>query len=240
MTIGYRLADLTIGLTPAVAPPNAPAGYQPPIPWAASITWTALATCTNNGYLFRTVAGGAGNTSGDGPSQTNLTDSSCTWVAVGALNPLYGTDAAATLPVNTKVRGISPDFGEGEFVYVKFSGTIAAGDNVQYDTYGGTAVAASNTTADGWVCGISMAIQASGTYGWIMIRGVHGAANVLNGIAAGALTCSATTAGRLIVATLVGSALSKLVGANLRLAPVGALNFGLVEVRYPTFLKTTS
>ena len=79
-----------------------------------------------------------------------------------------------------------------------------------------------------------------GTYGWIMIRGVHGAANCLNALQAGAVASSASAAGRFIQGTLVGSAMAKINGAFCRLAPVGALLFGIVEVRYPTFFKSTS
>lgn len=234
MTIGYRPSDLRIGSTPAVANPIAPYGYAAPVPWVASTTWAALSTCTNNGFLFRTVAGGAGNTSGDGPSQASLTDASCTWVAVGPLNSLYGQDAAATLPVGTVVKGVSPDFGEGEFIYVKFSGTVAAGDACVYDTYAGTCVVQPTSFVNG-LEGIAMAAQASGTYGYLMIRGIHGAGSVLNGVAAGGLGNSAATAGRLIAATTSNTVF----GANLRLAPVGALNYGIVEVRYPVQTKTT-
>jgi hypothetical protein len=238
MTIGYRPSEPRLGIAPATPAPYAPAGYLAPVQWTASQTWAALATCVNNGYLFRTVAGGAGNTSGDGPSQSNLTDASCTWVAVGPLNSLYAQDAAATLPVNTKIAGYSPDFGDGEFVYVKFSGTVAAGDLVQYDTYAGTGVAAPTTQVGGSMYGISMAIQASGTYGWIMLRGVHGAANVVNGVAAGIAGSSGAAAGRIIagVVTPIAS-INYLIGAAIRLAPVGALNFGIVEVRYPSLAK---
>ena len=234
MTIGYRLSDRDIGLGPATAPPSILSG-TPAIPWAPSLTFAALSYCTNNGYLFKTTAGGAGNTSGDGPSQGNLVDASCTWVAVGPLNPLYAQDAAATSPPGTKASGISPDFGEGEFVYVKFTGTVVAGDFVVIDGYAQTAVAMPTTFVSG-VGGISMASQASGTYGWVMIRGVHGAANVANAVAAGGTGNSGAAAGRLIAATTNNT----LSGAWVRLTAVGALNFAAVEVRYPTQLKITS
>jgi hypothetical protein len=236
MTIGYRFADRDVGLTPADAPPNILSGTQA-IPWAPSLTFAALSYCTNNGYLFKTTAGGAGNTSGDGPSQTNLTDASCTWVAVGPLNGLYGSDSAATLPLGTLVKGISPDFGEGEFVYVKFTGTVLAGDTVVYNTYAATATTAPVLAAavTGCLYGISMAVQASGTFGWIMIRGVHGAAALANGTAAGMVGISGSTAGTLVLGVVTAiAAINIIFGAQVRLAPVGALAFGIVEVRYPT------
>lgn len=238
MTIGYRLADRTIGLTPAASPPNVLAGVAA-IPWAPSITWAALAFCTNGGYLFKTTSGGAGNTSGDGPSQTNLVDSSCTWVAVGALNGLYGVDTAATQPLGTRVTGISPDFGEGEFIYTKFTGTVQAGDLVVYDIYAQTCVQAPvlATAPSGGLYAICMAIQATGQFGWLMSRGIHGAGNVVNGTAAGLVGVGAA-AGRMAIGVITPLAsVNLLLGAAVRLAPVGALNFGIVEVRYATLNK---
>lgn len=232
MTIGYRFSDPRIGFGPAASPATSP-GAAPQ--WTASQTWAALAYCVNNGYLFRTVAGGAGNTSGDGPSQGNLVDASCTWVAVGPLNPLYAQDAAATVTVGTIAKGISPDFGEGDFQYVKFTGTVVAGDFVVVDSYAQTAVVMPTTPVSG-VGGISMASQASGTFGWVMIKGVHGAANVANAVAAGGTGNSGAAAGRLIAATTNNT----LSGCWIRLAAVGALNFAAVELRYPTQIKITS
>jgi hypothetical protein len=238
MSIGYRFADRDIGLGPASAPPSILSGTQA-VPWAPSLVAAALSYCTNNGYLFKTTAGGTANTSGDGPSQTNLVDASITWVAVGPLNGLYGSDAAATVPVNTRAVGTSPEFGEGEFVYVKFSGTVQAGDLVVYDTYAATAVQAPTlaTAPTGGLYGLSMAIQAAGTFGWVMLRGVHGAANIVNGTAAGLVGVGAA-AGRLAIGVVTPIAsVNVLLGGAVRLAPVGALNFGIAEIRFPTLNK---
>jgi hypothetical protein len=228
MSIGYKLSDLHIGLGPAqgAANPSIP-GYLPPVPWTASQTWAALATCYNNGFLFRTVAGGAGATSGGGPSQSALTDASCTWVAVGPLNPLYASDAAATVPVGTVAKITSPDYGEGEAIYVKFTGTVAAGDCVVYDTYAQTGVIQPTTFVAGPV-GIALAIQANGTFGWLLIRGVCDFASVTDGVAVGGLGNSGVTAGQFVAATTSNTVIP------------GSTTYGIVEVRYPAQGKHTS
>jgi hypothetical protein len=235
MSIGYRLSDLRIGLGPATPAtnPNIP-GYLPPLPWVASTVYPALSVVINNGYVFRTVAGGTATTGG-GPSQSNLTDNTVTWVAVGPLNPLYAQDAAATFPVGTVARINSPDYGDGEAIYVKFTGTVAAGDCVVYDTFAQTGVIQPTTFLAGPV-GISMAIQASGTFGWLLIRGVCDYASVTDAVAVGGLGNSGATAGQFIAATTSNT----VSGAWLRVVTPGATTFGIVEVRYPAQGKHTS
>lgn len=234
MTIGYRFSDPRLGFGPAASPTTSP-GVAPQ--WTASQTWAALAYCVNNGYLFRTVAGGAGNTSGDGPSQSNLVDASCTWVAVGPVSPLYAQDAAATVTLGTIAKGVSPDFGEGDFLYVKFTGTVAAGDIVVYNTYASTGVVAPvlGSAVTGCLYGIAMAAQANGTFGWLMIKGVHGAVSLANGTAAGMVGISGSVAGQGVLGVVTAlAAVNIIFGAQVRLAPVGSLTYGIVEVRYPT------
>ena len=227
MATTFKPADVQIGTGPATSTPIAPYGYAAPVPWSANQTWAALSTCTNAGYLFRTVAGGAGATSGPGPSQANLTDASCTWVAVAPLNSIYGQDSAATLPLGTVITGYSPDLGEAEFQYIKFTGTTAAGDFVKVDLYGAAAVQTAAATDFGPVA-VAMASQSSGTYGWVMLRGIHEYANVLSGQVAGVALSLTATAGR-----AGAKAATSVVDGCVNRATASAANFSVVELRYP-------
>lgn len=119
-------------------------------------------------------------------------------------------------------------YGAGDFIYVKFTGTVAAGDFVVVDRYAKTCTQspASATKGD---FGIAMAAQASGQYGFVMVRGIHDAANVATASLSNptALTGSGT-AGRATTGT-----------ANYILEGVwargnAAANVGPVELYWPT------
>lgn len=224
MATTYRSTDRNIGIGPNVGPPNITYGL-PAVPWAAGVTWAAGAYCTNGGFMFRTVAGGAGAASGVGPTQTNLTDNACTWVVVGPLNPIYAQDTVRTVPAGEKISAVSPDYGEAEFVYVQFTGAVNAGDFVTYDRVAGTGTQIGAATVG--QLGIAMATQANGTFGWVMIRGVNDATNVTAAIAAGAqLSTGATGRG------VARAATTAIDGAIVRVTATAA-NFAVVEVVYP-------
>jgi hypothetical protein len=146
------------------------------------------------------------------------------------LSVVTNSDTTAAAPLGTVVRGkdtSTADYGEAEFVYVKFTGTVAANDWVLVDRYAKTCVQSPASTTKGNY-GISMAAQSSGTYGWVMVRGVHDAANVVTSTAAGALISGSATAGRASSAVAnynLDGALCKTLAAS---------NVGTVELYYPT------
>jgi hypothetical protein len=146
------------------------------------------------------------------------------------LSVLTNSDTAAVAPLGTVVRGkdtSTADYGEAEFAYVKFTGTVVAGDWVLVDRFAKTCVQSPAATAKGNY-GISMAAQSSGTYGWVMVRGVHDGANVVTGQTAGTLLTGTATAGR----ASSGTANYVLDGALLK--NTAASNVGTVEIYYPT------
>jgi len=118
-------------------------------------------------------------------------------------------------------------YGIGEFIYVKFTGTIAAGDFCLFNTKAQTCVALPAAATKGTV-GICMAAQATGQYGWVMIRGVHDACNIATAALTDptALTGSAT-AGR----ATTGTASYLLEGVLARGASTA--NVGVAEVYWP-------
>lgn len=214
----YTPVDLRMGTSAPGPYAKGPSGY---VQWTASQTWAAGATCYNGGFLFRTVSGGAGATSGNGPSPIYLTDASCTWVLVGGANPFTVSESSPSCDLGEIVKGRDDAFGLAEFMYVKFTGStaIVAGDFIAVDRYGMTGTQA--TTTSRGLIGIAMGSHAlntaTPTYGWVMIRGVHvfGKANATCAInstiymlAAGTPT-TASTAG-----TGVSGVIAKVAAAN--------------------------
>jgi hypothetical protein len=146
---------------------------------------------------------------------------------------LTNSDATQTTQLGTILKGFdtsTAQYGEGEFQYVKFTGACVAGDFVLCDRGAKTCVQLSQAavTATKGSVGISMATQASGAYGWVMIRGIHDGANVATGVTAGTALGATTTAGR----AGSTSATYKLDGAYERVI-TSASNVGTVGMEWP-------
>lgn len=122
-------------------------------------------------------------------------------------------------------------YGLADFAYVKFTGTVAAGDLVKVDRYNKTAVVSPAAATKGICFGVAMAAQAANQYGYVMIRGVHDDANVLNGatVQEGPNYGSAITAGRITSAVTANYIIENLA---IRVTGAGA-NRGTVELNYP-------
>ncbi|GAC1514501.1 MAG: hypothetical protein NVS1B16_07190 [Pseudarthrobacter sp.] len=141
-------------------------------------------------------------------------------------------DTTQRMQLGTILRGSdysTAAYGDGEFRYVKFTGTVAAGDFVVFDNSAFTAVQASQTTIKGNL-GVSMAAQASGNYGWVMIRGTHDGANVATGVTAGTALGLSTTAGR-AQATSTGFKIDN----GYERVITSASNVGTVELDWPSW-----
>lgn len=219
----YKPIDGKIGITsPGPTPPDAK-------PWVANEVVPAKSWRVNGGFAFYTVAGGTCAAS-QGPTPTMLVDNTVTWVLVGPVSPFYAQDAAPVVEPGYIALGVDPTFGVGEFRYVKFTGTVHAGDFVIVDANVHTCVqtpAAAPGANKLSILGISMGEQAAGTYGWVMIRGVHDSANVTAGLAVGTLLSGSSIAGRCTQAT----ANYLFDGAVLRVA--GVMGCGTVELYWP-------
>lgn len=177
---------------------------QPPLgasQWAPATVYPAGSKVVNGGHLFSTVAGGTSAAAvSAGPCPLRLTDNTVTWVYQGAVGGPYlvTTSQVHELGLIMDMLDTGPNaFGDAEAIYVKFSGTTNPGDFVVVDRYNFTA-AASTTTARGLV-GVSLGAGAAGSFGWVLIRGVHDACNLGNGASTvGAITYESATAGRIL------------------------------------------
>lgn len=203
----HKSIDGRLGLTSG---PSVPLGA---LLWKASTTWAAGAVVQNGNFIFSTVAGGAGATTGIGPTPGALTDNSCTWVLVGPCSPFAVSDAAAALELGYISLGkdFGPNsYGDAEFRYVKFTGStdIVSGDWIVIDAQGQTGIQ-SPTSAPGAnklsILGVAVGSHklsvATPTYGWVMVRGVFDGVAVNTTFTAGAICSGSGTAGSCIAST---------------------------------------
>lgn len=192
MSVAYKPVDAKLGISsPGAVPPAATT-------WKASTVYAAGAFVVNGGFAFYTAAGGTSAAS-HGPTPTMLTDNTVTWVLVAPVLPFNAQDAAPAVELGTVALGCDPTYGIGEFIYVAFTGTVRAGDFVIVDRYNKTAAqtpAAAPGAGRVSVVGLSMGEQVNGTYGWVMLRGVHDNANGAAGGTVGLVLYGSATAGR--------------------------------------------
>lgn len=217
--INYQLVDSGQIGAPGPGPTRLPiVGVKQ---WAVSQTWAAGDKVQCGAFLFSTVAGGAGAATGNGPSPQYLTDNACTWVLVGGISNLTVSDAVQAMDLGTILVGSDPNYGRGEFMYVKFTGStaIVAGDWIAVERYSMTGTQATTTTraSVGIAMGSHALNVATPTYGWVMLRGIHtnGKANAtcainstLYMLAAGAATTTSAAG------TGINSAICKVAVAN--------------------------
>ena len=149
---------------------------------------------------------------------------------IGAPDIAVAGDTTQRIPLGTIVTGLDATYGEGEFVYVKFTGTMANGDMGNFDRQGKTCVVNATSATKGFM-GMAMGAQTSGCYGYLMVRGVHDAASVLSGATVGVAPNygSALTAGRVTSAVTANYIIE---GCAIRVTGNGS-NVGTVELYYP-------
>lgn len=157
----------------------------------------------------------------------------CSPAPIGAPPINVTSDTTQRIPLGTIVKArdaSSADFGEAEFEYVKFTGTVARGELCQKNKYAKTCIVVPAAATKGWF-GIAMAAQVSGNYGYVMVKGIDDAASVLTGAVAGVAPIygSALTAGRITDAVTANFILE---GVAIRLT--GTANVGAVELNYPS------
>ena len=93
---------------------------------------------------------------------------------VGA-QPIANTDTVRNHPIGMIVRATDPTYGEGEFIYLKGSASVAVGSLVYY-TDNAAADSVKLTTTSGVVDGgsnlaVAMAATTASLYGWFQIGG---------------------------------------------------------------------
>lgn len=199
--------------------------------WAPGTVYPAKAQVVNGGFLFATAAGGTSAAAvAVGPQPGDLTDNTVTWTLSGAYAGPYlvTTTQQHELGIICELLDAGPNaFGLGEAVYCKYSGTTVPGDFVVIDRYNFTGIQ-SNTTQRGLV-GVGLGVGAAGSFGWVLVRGVHDHANLGNGASVvGQIPYMSATAGR-VLTTVSGT--NGLPGCIIKVTGTAA-NYGAVEMAW--------
>jgi hypothetical protein len=223
----YQMLDDKVGLSSSNQPINCPF-------WTPTTVYAAGASVINGGFIYSTVAGGTSAAS-PGPSPNTLVDNTVTWVLKGPSSSLCASDTVAQFELgyiaDCKDIGL-PGYGMGEAIYVKFTGTVNAGDFCIVDRFDFTCVQLP-TAAPGAgkmsVIGVSMGNQAAGTFGWVLIRGVHDQANLTAAITVGnTVAGGGAVAGRVVTTGTASYAID-----SVCVRASGVVGTGTVELYWP-------
>lgn len=236
MAAFYKATGSKIGVTPG----SGPGIYTSNPAWKANTVYGAGAIVVNGPFAFRTAAGGTSSAvaNASGPVPGVLADGTVTWVLIGAIGGLYDVDTEQKHELGTlaDVKDNGPDdLGAGEVEYVKFTGTVVAGDFVVINRFAKTCVQISTATFVAGVparVGIAMCSATTGQFGWVMVRGVHDTANMATGGtgAPNGLIQTTGVAGQATF-TVTAAAATNIQGALGRRAAVA--NVGVAELFYP-------
>ncbi|WP_242394849.1 hypothetical protein [Anaeromyxobacter oryzisoli] len=228
-SVNYRFIDEKFGTTggPNATPPLGATQWKPGTNYAAGVT------VVNGGFLFTNngAAGASAAAVALGPVPSALVDNTVTWTLSAPLSGACQTDAAQAQELGyiAEAIDIGPNaFGVGELMYVKFTGATAPGDFVVVDRYNMTAAQAA--AGGRGLVGISMGTGAAGRYGWVLVRGVHDAANLGNGASVvGAIPYLSATGGRILT---TASATNGVPGVIIKVTG-NASNVGTAELLWP-------
>lgn len=141
-------------------------------------------------------------------------------------------DTTQRIPLGTRVKGIDTstgDYGEAEFEYVKFTGTVAAGDNTLLNSQAKTGVVVPAAATKGRM-GISMAAQTNGCYGYVMVKGIHDDVSMLTGAA---VAYSPTYGSALTAGKLTDAVTANFIIERCAIRVTGVDSRGCVEIDHP-------
>ena len=226
----YKSLDDRLGIPSSNQPSNTTF-------WTAGAVYAAGAAVICGGFIY--TANGAGTAGTTPPTPNNLSDGTITWTLKGPASSFCVVDPPGAQSVElgyiADVRDYSVnDYGMGEMIYVKFSAAaVNPGDFVIVNRQAKTAVqtpAASPGASQLSEIGICMGtVPSAGGFGWVMIRGVHDAANLIASPTLGNLLAGVNTAGR---ATTVQTSNYIFDGSVCRVASTAA-GSGTVELYWP-------
>lgn len=132
------------------------------------------------------------------------------------------------VPLGTKVKGVDPSLGEGEFIYAKgVANTVAGSVVTYYESDYVTALLAANAIGQ---VGVAMAALVASTYGWYQVRG-KAIAKCVAAVADNGLVYACATAGSIDDAATAGDRVKNAITASATDTP--ATGFCYVEINYP-------
>lgn len=142
-------------------------------------------------------------------------------------------DTTQRMPLGTRVAGTDQStgaYGEAEFEYVKFTGTVAAGDMVLLNGQAKTGVISPAAATKGKF-GFAMAAQATGYYGYVMVKGIHDDVSMLTGAA---VAFSPTYGSALTTGKITDAVTANYIIENCAIRVTGVASRGCVEITYPS------
>jgi hypothetical protein len=141
---------------------------------------------------------------------------------------ITAVDTTAKVPLGTRVRGVDPTYGVGEFIYLKGVASTVLGSVVLYapDDWS-TSLATAN---DKGKIAVAMSANVASRYGWYQIFG-KGVAKVLAGFADNGDCYLTATAGSVDDADVAGDFIRGMKGASAIDTPSTGL--AEVELGYP-------
>jgi hypothetical protein len=138
------------------------------------------------------------------------------------LPEITATDTEAKVKVGTIVCAEDPDYGAGEFIYLKGLASTAVGSWVTYNMDdGSTALLAANAIGP---VAVAMSANVANQYGWYQIGG-KAVGKALTGYADNGLVYATATAGSIDDAVVAGDRVKRAKGASA----VGTPSSGLAE-----------
>lgn len=142
---------------------------------------------------------------------------------------LYDVSSVQNHALGTRVQGFDPDYGVGEFIYLKGVASTAEGSFVTFNQDDGTtALLAAN--AIGPVAVALAAVDAATKFGWYQIYG-KAVGKVLAGFVDNANVYATATAGSADDAVVAGDRIKNCVGASAIGTPAAGL--AEMEIQYP-------
>lgn len=205
--------------------------------WAINTAYAVGNVVQNGGFSFRCSVAGTSLVvlnvlpQSSGPSPTVLVDNGVTWTYLAALSSLAVQDATQQQELGYQALAKDPTFGMGTFRYVKFNGICNPGDWVIVDQSqylaSQTPIAAPGVSKVSFL-GISMGKQIVGSWGWVMIQGVHDQANVA---AAGAV--GSTLQGSAVLGQASTGVVANYIFDATALRNAGVAGAATVEIYWP-------
>lgn len=134
---------------------------------------------------------------------------------IGA-QPIADTSTTQQAPLGTKVIGVDPTYGEGEFIYLLGVASTIVGAVVTYNatTYQTTLHVSTQLAKPGPVA-IAMSANVASQYGWYQIRGMVPIKKTAVAVSPAVIVYISATAGRIKALVSTGTQLHGIMTANL-------------------------
>jgi hypothetical protein len=123
--------------------------------------------------------------------------------------------STAPIPVGSRTKAYSSDYGEGEFIYLIGVASTTTGDMVTYNTTTYQSALSLTTAAQGAPVAVAMGANLAGSYGWYQVGGNAVIKKTAINFAPGVKVYVGGTAGRIKSTASAGKLVQNAKSANL-------------------------